>query len=184
MFRIDLENVYDILWGEVNSELSIVEFNAPQKMGEPMLMRIRIEPYGDPFLPGVYNLSLGPPDENGKINDQVRLKHYDSGKVYSTVILFALAFLTEYPEASIGLDGSNDIRANLYHSMFLLNRSVMSEYFYAVGVDWYVKLLRNQHDVERDEDGNPFFKPRPEEFDYSRTRADLYRYYILELKSK
>ena len=60
----------------------------------------------------------------------------------------------------------------------------MSEYFDAVGVDWYVKLLRNQQDVERDHDGNPFFKPRPEEFDYTRTRAGLYRYYILQLESK
>lgn len=184
MFSVELENAYDVLWGEINPELSIVEFNAPQKEGGPVLLRVRIEPYGDPLLPGVYNLSLGPPDENGEINDHVRLRHHDSARVYSTVILFALAFLTEYPEASIGLDGSNDIRANLYHSMFLLNRNAVSEYFDAVGVDWYVKLLRNQQDVERDHDGNPFFKPRPEEFDYTRTRADLYRYYILQLKSK
>jgi len=183
MFRIDLGNAYDALSSSITPEFSVAEFVAPQKQGDPVLMRVRIEPYGDPLLPGVYNLSMGPLDENGGINDEVRLRHHDSARVYSTAILFALAFLTEYPDASIGLDGSNDIRANLYHSMFLLNRKVLSEYFYAVGVDWYVKLLRDQQDVERDRDGNPFFKPRPEEFDYTRTRTDLYRYYILQLKS-
>jgi len=37
MFRVELENAYDVLWGEINPELSIVEFNAPQKEGDPVL---------------------------------------------------------------------------------------------------------------------------------------------------
>ncbi len=58
----------------------------------------------------------------------------------------------------------------------------MDEYFMTIGVDWYVKLLRNKTDIERDYNGNPFFKPRPEAFDYTRNRHDLYRYYMFQLK--
>jgi hypothetical protein len=90
--------------------------------------------------------------------------------------------LTEFPEMIIGLDGTDDIRATLYHSMFKVNKENLSEYFETIGVDWYVKLLRNQIEIERKDDGSPFFKPRPERFDYSRSRHDLYRYYMFELK--
>ena len=66
--------------------------------------------------------------------------------------------------------------------MFKVNREHLSEFFETIGVDWYVKLLRNQIDIERKKDGSAFFKPRPEAFDYSRDRQDLYRYYMFELK--
>jgi len=82
----------------------------------------------------------------------------------------------------IGLDGSDDLRATLYHSMFIVNKETMGEYFTSIGVDWYVKLLRNEEDIERTASGEPFFKPRPEAFNYHRTRHDLYRYYMLTLK--
>jgi hypothetical protein len=49
-----------------------------------------------------------------------------------------------------------------------------------IGVDWYVRLLRNR-DIERDKRGNPLFKPRPEPFDLKRNPIDLYRYYIFSL---
>ena len=66
--------------------------------------------------------------------------------------------------------------------MFVTNRKRLNEFFVTIGVDWYVKLLRNQIEIERRKDGTPFFKPRPELFDYNRTRHDLYRYYMYQLK--
>ncbi len=80
-----------------------------------------------------------------------------------------------------GLDGSDDLRAAMYHSIFLSNRNYLDDYFVSVGVDWYVKLLRNRKDIERNADGEPFFKPIPESFDHSRSRHELYRYYIVHL---
>jgi hypothetical protein len=78
---------------------------------------------------------------------------------------------------------SNDTRAYLYHRMFQTNRKHLDEFFSSIGVDWYVRLLRNQ-DIEKDEDGNAFFKPRPEPFDYKRANHDLYRYYMFKLKKQ
>lgn len=54
-----------------------------------------------------------------------------------------------------------------------LSKKVFKEYLelylVSIGVDWYVRLLRN-NDIERDVHGHPFFKPEPEPFDYSRRR--------------
>jgi len=183
MITVNIERTYDLLWGEISDKLSITEFKSPQVVGDTVLMRVVIEPHPDPLLPNVYNLAIGPPIGDSAIDDNVRLRHVDSGRVFSTAILFALTFLTEFPETIIGLDGTDDLRATLYHSMFIANRESMGEYFETIGVDWYVKLLRNQIDIERNNDGTPFFKPRPEAFDYSRTRHDLYRYYMFELKN-
>lgn len=84
---------------------------------------------------------------------------------------------------SIGIDGSNEVRANLYHRMFRHNFVKLSDIILAVGVDWYVKLLRNGTDIERDNDGLPLFKPRPEPFDLNRNPRDLYRYYLFSLNN-
>jgi hypothetical protein len=182
MITIDFDNTFDLLWGKIDSKTSITEFNSSQLDGDPVLMRVIIQPHPDSLLPNVYNLAMGPSIGELEIEDNVRLKHSDSNKVFSTAILFALAFLTEFPEMIIGLDGTDDLRATLYHSMFKVNREHLSEFFETIGVDWYVKLLRNQIDIERKKDGSAFFKPRPEAFDYSRDRHDLYRYYMFELK--
>ena len=82
---------------------------------------------------------------------------------------------------TIGIDGSNDIRAYLYHRMFLTNREYLDEYFVTIGVDWYVKLLRNGS-IEIDNNGQVYFKPKPEPFDYHRLAINLYRYYMFRLK--
>ena len=182
MITIDFDDTYTLVNAEIDQHFSITEFYSPQTGGDSILLRVVIEPHPDPLLADVYNLAMGPPIGERGIDDNVRLRHSDSSKVFSTAVLFALAFLTEYPEMIIGLDGTDDLRATLYHSMFNVNRDHLREYFETIGVDWYVKLLRNQIDIERKPDGSPFFKPRPEAFDYARTRHDLYRYYMFELK--
>lgn len=181
MITIDLENCYQPISATISQNLSVMEFYSPQRGGYDELIRVEIRPYPDEFLISVYNLAMGSVNERNEINDRIRLKHIDSNKVFSTVIFFSLAFLKEYPELIIGLDGSDDLRANLYHSMFVTNKQRLSEFFISIGVDWYVKLLRNQMDIERNKDGAPLFKPRPERFDYNRRRDDLYRYYMFQL---
>jgi hypothetical protein len=182
MFIIDFENTFKPILLIFDRELSVMEFYSPQKKSAPELIRVEIKPHLDKLLPDVYNLAMGPLNEENKINDKIRLKHINSNRLFSTIILFATAFLSEYPVFTIGLDGSDDIRATLYHSMFLTNRKHLSQYIICIGVDWYVKLLRNQLEIEVKSDGTPFFKPRPEQFDYARPRYDLYRYYMFQLK--
>ena len=182
MINIDLENTFQPDSVKLDRELSFMEFNSPQRDGHVKLIRVEIKPHPDKLLPTVYNLAMGPLNAIGEIDDIVRLKHTDSNKLFSTIILFSLVFLTDFSELTIGLDGTDDLRANLYHSMFVTNRKRLNEFFVTIGVDWYVKLLRNQIEIERRKDGTPFFKPRPELFDYNRTRHDLYRYYMYQLK--
>ncbi len=57
----------------------------------------------------------------------------------------------------------------------------MDEYFVTIGVDWYVKLLRNGS-IEADTNGLAYFKPKPEPFDYQRSATNLYRYDMYKLK--
>ncbi|WP_131537050.1 DUF6934 family protein [Pedobacter nototheniae] len=182
MVRLDLQNIYVITAVNDNGIELIAEFDAPQTNGEPIPIHVKLSLHPDPFLSNVYNLCLGPVDENGAIDDKIRLKHHDVSKVLSTAIFVAYYFLNDKQDSIIGLDGSDDIRANLYHSMFILNKELMSDFFVCVGVDWYVKLLRNKIDVERDGQGNPLFKPIIEPFDYSRDRKQLYGYYMFSLK--
>lgn len=119
-------------------------------------------------MPNVYNLGFGPPDRNGGFVDNVRLSNADIDKVFSTVLFHALAFLGDHPDITIGVDGSDNLRARLYHEIFKSNREYLSEHFISIGVDRYVRYYRNG-DYEKDELGEPLPKPRPEPFNY-----DLY----------
>ena len=183
MIKINFEDIFDPV--EVSEYLSFTTFYSPVKTGQDVLIRVEIEPLGDPLLPNVYNLAFGPINDRGELDDTANVSHKDIGKMFSTVLSFALFFLQQSnnPSITIGLDGSNDARAYLYHRMFQTNRKHLDEFFLSIGVDWYVRLLRNQ-DIERDEDGNAFFKPRPEPFDYTRPNHDLYRYYMFKLKKQ
>ncbi|SIS71191.1 hypothetical protein SAMN05421788_101766 [Filimonas lacunae] len=161
MIAIDFDKTYKLTNVRLHTNSSIGEFYSPQKNGHETLIRIAITPHPEPLLPKVYNLAMGPPIGEIQVDDMIRLKHRNPDYVFSTAILFALTFLTEYPEMLIGLDGSDDLRATLYHSMFTTNRKTMDEFFTTIGVDWYVKLLRNEEDIERNSDGTPYFKQRP-----------------------
>jgi len=123
-----------------------------------------------------------PFDINTNKIDQIKLKHLNVNKVFSTILLFGITFLQGNRDFSIGIDGSDDIRAYLYHRMFRHNIEHLSHFLSIIGVDWYVKLLRNRLDIERDDNGIPLFKPRPETFDMNRKSNDLYRYYIFTLQ--
>lgn len=179
MIKINFEETFDPI--EIASDLSVMLFSSPQTAGPSVPIKVEIEAHPDPLLPNVFNIAFGPFNELGVIDDTAKLKHTDINKVFSTVLFLALSFLQSNPEYTIGLDGSNDSRAYLYHWMFQTNRQQLSEFFVSIGVDWYVRLLRD-NEVELDEDGSPFFKPRPELFDFDRPRLDLYRYYMFHLK--
>ena len=180
MIKINLEDTYDPI--EVAKDLSFMIFNSRDKNAvDEVLIKIEILPLGDSLLPNVFNLSFGPLLENGDIDDKARINHLNTNKMFSTLLLFCLVFLQANTEITIGIDGSNDVRAYLYHRMFQTNRAYLNEFFISIGVDWYVRLLRNGT-IETDIDGLPFFKPKPEPFDYQRISSDLYRYYMFYLR--
>jgi len=178
MIKINFDDTFEPI--EVAEDFSFLTFNTTDKKGVEVLIKIQISSLQNPLLPYVSNLAFGPLDINVKINDSAQIYHQNKAKVFSTILFFCLAFLQQNSHITIGLDGSDEVRAYLYHRMFLKNKEYLEDYFIAIGVDWYVRLLRN-NDVERDSNGYPFFKPKPEPFNYSRVN-DLYRYYMFHLR--
>jgi len=158
-----------------------MSFESPQKDGTIRLIIVRVDPHPDPLLPNVFNLGFGPSDKNGGFHDTMRLKHLDNNKVFSTVLFHGLNFLEENSQLVMGVDGSDDIRATLYHLMFKTNRNYLDEFFTPLGIDWYVRIYRNGK-YDADAQGNYIAKPRSEPFDYQRSRHDLYRYYTFRLR--
>ncbi len=179
MIVINLEDT--ILPETAGADLMDYTFLSPQVNASDVKLLVQIRNINDPLLPNVFNLGFGPSDGNGGIDDKVSLAHTNTGKVFSTIILFAIAFLQQYPGTSIGIDGSDERRAYLYHRMFQSNYVSLKDVVVITGVDWYVRLLRNG-DIERDALGAAFFKPRPEPFDLQRKRTDLYGYYMINLR--
>ncbi|MCW3111025.1 MAG: hypothetical protein JWQ09_5531 [Segetibacter sp.] len=178
MIIINFEETYEPM--EVAEDFSFMTFNTVDKHGATVLIKIEIKPLENSLLSNVSNLAFGPLNADDIINDAAKIPHENPSKGFSTILLFCLAYLNQFPRRTIGLDGSNEVRAYLYHRMFLTNKDYLEEYFVSIGVDWYVRLLRSG-DVERDADGHPHFKPKPEPFDYARIR-DLYRYYMFHLR--
>jgi hypothetical protein len=89
--RINFENTYDLITSE--PDLSGATFNSVDVNNNLVLINIRIEPINYPLLPGVYNLSFGPANQDGSLNDIIKIKHQYLDKAFSTIILFALTFL-------------------------------------------------------------------------------------------
>jgi hypothetical protein len=165
---------------QIQNDLSKMTFSSPQIDGSEALIVVIIERLDNPYMPNVYNLGFGPLDGNGGFLDNIRLKHVDIDKLFSTVLFHGLNFLQINPQLTMGVDGSDDLRATTYHLMFKTNRDYLDEFFFPIGVDWYVRIFRDGH-YEADEHGNYIAKPRPEPFDFDRSRHDLYRYYMFQL---
>lgn len=178
--KINLDDTYELI--SSTPDLMEVTFYSYDRNNHPVLLKVLLEPVIDaPYLSNVYNLCFGPIKMDGSIDDEAKICHKDLNKLFSTIILFSLTFLLEKPHISIGLDDSSDARAYLYHRMFQVNKAYLESYFVSFGVDWFVRLLRNG-DIERKSDGTPFFKPKPESFDYNKPTRDLYRFYLFQLR--
>jgi hypothetical protein len=181
LVKINLEDTYEIL--TIAPDYSEATFNSIDVDGKPALLKISITPVDNPHLPNVYNLGFGPIGLDGEIDDKARISHKDRNKVYSTLIFFGYTFLLQNPKYTIGLDGSDFIRAAIYHRIFQTNRVYLEDYFIALGVDNCVRFKRNG-EYEKDATGAPLLKPRPEPFDYKRSTKDLYWYYMFHLTKK
>lgn len=171
MTELNLNDTYSIEY--VNVYLTVFSFKSILKDGSQIELFVRITEHPDKYLPNVYNLGFGPLDSEGEIDDEIVLNHSNVGKVLSTVLLCGITFLDAMHIGTlVGVDGSNDVRAYLYHRMFQTNHKNLSKVITSVGVDWYVKLLRNGQDIERDSNDYPVFKPRSEPFDSGRLSTD------------
>ena len=180
--KINFENTYPTLI--IDKDLKSISFESELKNGTKIPLIIHISSNGHSLMPDVYNLSFGPLNENNQVDDQIKLTHLDYSKIFSTIVFEAMSFLKQNPNKYVGIDGSNNSRASLYYRCIQNNLAYLGDYFIIYGVNYYVRMLRQQ------EEGNYLFdtddlKAIPSEIQSSqRIVSDkLYNYFIFRLKN-
>lgn len=138
--KIDFNGCYEI--GNVSKDLRSCSFNSVLTDGVSVPLSVRISENEHQFMPDVYNLSFGPLNKLGDIDDDVRMKHSDYSRVFSTIVFAAMTFLTGNPARLLGIDGSNNARAYLYYRCMLNNFEYLNQYFRMYGVNYYFRALR------------------------------------------
>ncbi|MHA4741903.1 DUF6934 family protein [Dyadobacter sp. MSC1_007] len=89
----------------------------------------------DPLpIPGIYMLVLGDFDED-EIDVGVKSNNRDLEMVLSTVVKIIAFFLSDYPDASIFVEGSSAARNRLYRIMIEKERKNWRELFVIKGID-------------------------------------------------
>ncbi len=84
--KIDFDNVFDL--DEISSDLKITSFKTKLESGNEMPLKVKISNNAHELLPNVYNLSFGPLNKQGKIDDRAVLVHNDYSKVFFYDIIF------------------------------------------------------------------------------------------------
>ena len=145
--KIDFNNTYDI--EAISTDLTLNTFTTELVDGSKVALGIKISNQVHSLLPDVYNLSFGPFEEDGTIDDAARLTHADHSKAFSTIMFTALAFLNSNPGKYLGIDGSNNARAYLYFRIIQNNYEELTRYFDIYGVNYYVRVLRKSKDTDQ-----------------------------------
>ncbi|MGE7773931.1 DUF6934 family protein [Chitinophaga sp. NPDC101104] len=145
------------------------------------VMRICFDQHETGLAFDVFNLTFGPVNSSGAINILAKIRHEHLNRLFSTILLQIVHFLQRHPGATVGMDGSTEGRAYLYHRIFLTNESYINRYCEALGMDWYVRWLRSG-EFARHGDGYYHMRPIVENIPSERKATDMYRYYLVRLK--
>jgi hypothetical protein len=138
-------------------------FHTELQDGKTLPLMIRINEVPHALFPNAYNMSFGPLNERGQINDKAELPHKNYSKVFSTILFRALQYLNINPDHYIGVDGSDNNRAYYYWRFLQRNFDYLAQYFDVFGVKYYVRITRyGKHQYE-----NPF------DFDDIHPKADM-----------
>ena len=148
-FKIDFTNKYQI--ENISEDMRESTFTTILQGGQQVPLYVKIDNKSHALLPDVYNLSFGPL-RNGRIDDKAELSHADYSKVFSTILVSALIYLTNNPEHSLGIDGSDNRRAYLYYWALLRNFDYLDQYFHMSGLKYYVRITR----FGKEQYDNPF----------------------------
>ncbi len=138
-FKIDFENKYEI--DPLSEDLRLSSFRTVLKDGSNLPIYVQISNEAHVLLPNVFNLGFGPL-KNNRIDDKAELTHADYSKVFSSVLLSALTYLTNNPAHSLGIDGSDNRRAYLYYRAIEWNFDYLNRHFEIWGLKYYVRITR------------------------------------------
>jgi hypothetical protein len=180
--KIDLKNAYSIVLEAKQQQASV--FNTILTSGQKIRLGVQIAHTPHPLIPNAYNLVFGPIKANGRIDDKARLSHQDHSRVFSTVLLEAMAYLKEHPNDCVGIDGSNNARAYLYYRCIQNNYTYLTSIFNITGINYYIRMLREGKDGTCDLDTEDIItKSRLIEAAETAKPEKLYNYFIFSLKS-
>jgi hypothetical protein len=181
--KIDFENVYELVG--VTPDLKFGGFHTRLENGEEILLGIQVANNAHELLPNVYNLSFGPLDKRGKINDRAEITHADYSRVFSTILLSAFTYLENNTNHFLGVDGSDNNRAYFYYRAMMRNFQYLDKIFEMYGVKYFVRISRlgkTQYDNPFDfEDIMPILDKITSDNHIS--QFAMYNYFIFELKS-
>jgi hypothetical protein len=138
--KIDFNNLYEI--EKISQDLKFSSFRTKLNNGNELPLVVRISNQSHALLPNVYNLSFGPLNAKGKLDDKAELAHSDYSKVFSTILFSALAYLETNPGHYLGIDGSDNPRAYFYYRALQRNFAYLDRHFHMYGVKYYVRISR------------------------------------------
>lgn len=93
MIKLNLNETY-----KHNSvDLLNMTFHSPCIDQPDTLMKVELQEHPDSQFKDVYNMAFGPLNEKNKLDDTAKIKHADTDKMFSTVLVFGLMFLQKYP---------------------------------------------------------------------------------------
>lgn len=180
--KIDFNNLYDI--DNISEDLRVSSFKTKLDNGRSLPLLVKISNQSHALLPNVYNLSFGPQNSKGKIDDKAELTHTDYSKVFSTILFSALAYLKTNPDHYLGIDGSDNARAYFYYRALQRNFNYLHQHFRMFGVKYFVRITRfgkTQYDNPFDfEDIMPY--PFRIEKGAQISQDHMYNYFIFNLK--
>ena len=180
--KIDFDNLYDI--DDISPDLKLSKFKTTLENGNKVPLVVKISNQSHALLPNVYNLSFGPLNPKGKIDDKAELTHGNYSRVFSTILFSALAYLKNNPEHHLGIDGSDNARAYFYYRALQRNFNYLDHHFRMYGIKYYVRITRfgkTQYD-------NPFDFEDIMPYPFRITKGaevsqdNMYNYFIFNLK--
>ncbi|HEY1202250.1 MAG TPA: hypothetical protein VGE79_14770 [Niastella sp.] len=181
--KIDLENCYQI--EKVSNDLSSCVFTTILKDGSPANLAVQVCGEHD-LLPNVLNLAFGPLNEDGSINDSIKLHHRDHSKAFSTIVSAGMRYLKENAAKYLGFDGSNHARAYLYYRCVQNNFDYLTQHFEIYGVNYYARMLRKirDDDFESFDMQNMIAFPQAISPTEQIPHEKLYNYIIFRMRNK
>ena len=179
--KIDFDKTID--FDEISLDLRSAKFPTELSTGEEVELKIEISNEAHALLPNIFNLAFGPINDRGQIDDRAEVPHKDYSRVFSTILLHALNYLTSNPDQYLGIDGSDNFRAYYYWRFLQRNYDYLNKYFEMFGLKYYVRITRfgkNQYD-------NPFdfedIDAQPDRIQKTNEWPKLmYNYFIFKLR--
>src|ERR1700753_1781324 len=94
--KLDFDNTYEI--EPLSDDLRVSAFTSELADGSMGPLRVEISGQPHTLLSSVFNLAFGPTNAKGEIDDIAEIAHRDYSKVFSSILVAGLYYLTDHPD--------------------------------------------------------------------------------------